>query len=274
MIYSNCKVCGGQTTVSTPPQFELLTCTSCESIFYKHQLDSAYVKDLYNKLYNQLEDYSEFKRQAEKLQNGEQPHLGYNKSKVLKALLNKGCHNFIEIGAGVGIVGNYLQNNKAGYDGIELDAEAARLANSVGVKVKNESFHTLTNFSDKDAMISFEVLEHIDDLGLCYKLMHDVLKPGGYLGFSVPNFKNFYNLTPEQQEKSVGQVGPPVHINFFTVESLAKVLPNFGFKVLHLRARPFPSLNWKSKSTYKKLWASLKGDYHGSTILCIAQRID
>ncbi len=273
MIYTSCKVCGSSTE-DFLPQFELLKCTNCNSIFYKHQLDSAYVKDLYDKLYNEQEDYSEFKRQAQKLQNGEQPHLGYNKSKVLNSLIDKGCTNFMEIGAGVGIVGNYLQKKVLKYDGIELDAEAARLAQSVGVNIKNDSFHELSKYSAKDAMISFEVLEHIDDLGLCYKLMHDVLKPGGYLGFSVPNFKNYYNQRKEVQEKYLGQVGPPVHINMFTVESLAKVLPTFGFKVLHLRARPYPSLIWKSKATYKKLLQSLMGNYHGSTILCIAQRID
>ena len=271
MIYQSCKVCGGAVSLFHTA-FELLECNNCGLIFYKHQLDSAYVKELYDKLYNQSEDYSEFKNQAAQLQAGTQPHLGYNKNKILRGITRRRVKSFVEVGAGVGIVGNYLQKRKFVYDGIELDAEAARLAKTANINIVNESFHYLTNYHNKDAVISFEVLEHIDDLQLAFKLINQCLKPGGYLGFSVPNFTRYYNVPESQRGNSIGQAPPPVHINFFTVENLRKIVTLFGFEVLHLRARAYPSLSLKTQGLYKKLLQSAKGQYHGATILCIAKK--
>jgi SAM-dependent methyltransferase len=219
-----------------------------------------------------VDDYAGYKQQAAQLQSGQQSHLGYNKSKVIKTIVNKGCHDFVEIGAGVGIVGHYLQKKKFTYDGIELDAEAAGLAKGAGVNVVNEPFQYLINYTNKDALVCFEVMEHIDDLKLAFTLIGQSLKPGGYFGFTVPNFERFYNVAENMRSNDLGQVGPPVHINFYTVQNLKKILPQFGFEILYLKVRPFPSLNWRNKNTYKKLLLSLRGKYYGPTILCVARK--
>ncbi len=271
MVYTRCKICNSE-TADFLVQFELIKCSRCSLIFYKHPLPSAYAKDLYNQLYNKGEDYAAYKQEATLLQQGIQPHLGYNKQKILNSLIKKRCRNFVEIGAGVGITGNYLQNQKLIYNGIELDAEAVRLANSAGINVTNHSFEYLSAFTNKDAAVAFEVLEHIDDIGECFKHLYNCLKPGGYLGFSVPNFNNFYNLSAAAQQTGLGQVSPPVHINFFTVENLQKIVQLSGFTPLYLRPRPYPTLLLRKKATYKKLWRSLLGKYEGSTILCVARR--
>ena len=271
--YQNCKICNA-TISDFQPQFELVKCTSCGFIFYKHQLDSAYVQSLYNKLYNQQDDYLLYKQQAAILQQGKQPHLGYNKQKILNELLSKQCKSIVEIGAGVGIVGHYLQRKRLNYHGIELDAQAAKLAQSASVNITNTTFRSLADFTSLDAVIAFEVLEHIDDLKECLELIHQCLKPDGYIGLSVPNFKNFYNLSSLQQQTNLGQVGPPVHINFFTVESLQVILRKFHFKPVYLQPRPFPTFIWNKKATYKKLWRSFNGKYEGSTLLCIAKKED
>jgi len=271
MIYTECKLCGGK-TFEFLPQFELLKCSQCGLIFYKHHLDSKEVKELYNKLYNEQDDYSTYRQQAVLLKSGRQPHLGYNKLKVLKTITGKKCRKIVEVGAGVGIVGNYLQKKHNEYTGIELDYEAAKHADEAGINVKNGTFELLTSIENKDAVLAFEVIEHIDNLKHCLELMRNAISNKGYLGFTVPNFNMFYNQSTEQQQKRLGQVAPPVHINFFTNESLNKILPLFGFHPLYLKARPFPYLLWRKKSTYRKLWQSVKGEFEGSTLICIAQK--
>lgn len=271
MLYTQCKLCANE-TFEFLPQFELLKCMKCGFIFYKHSLDAKAVKELYDSLYNKQDDYSTYQQQAAILRNGGQPHLGYNKLKVLRAITAKKCKKIIEVGAGVGIVGNYLQKKHTEYTGIELDHEAARQANEVGINVANASFEILKEIKNKDAVLAFEVIEHIDDLKHCLELMSDALVPKGYIGLTVPNFDMFYNQSAEQQQKRLGQVGPPVHINFFTKDSLHAILPLFGFTPLYLRARPFPYLLWRKKGTYKKLWQSIKGQFNGSTLICVAQK--
>lgn len=270
--YTSCKICSGD-IISFLPQFELVKCTVCGLIFFEKRLTFAEVKEVYENLYNDQGDYTNYKNQAMLLKSGKQPRLGYNKEKILHALLQKKTHKIVEVGAGVGIAGFYLKGKSKEYKGIELDAEASRLANEAGVDVENSSFEYLAEIKNADAIIAFEVLEHIDDLKLCLQYMYDSLKVGGILGFTVPNFDRFYNLSNEMQKKSLGQVGPPVHINFFTVNALQQILSVTGFKTQHLRARPYPSLNWDQKSTYKKLWQSVKGKYYGSTIICLARKV-
>lgn len=270
--YQNCKICNAA-IVDFLPQFELVKCINCGFIFYKQPLQTAYVKALYDQLYNQQDDYSLYKQQASLLQQGKQPHLGYNKIKILRTLLNRHCKKIAEIGAGVGIVGRYLQRKKIRYQGIELDEQAAQLAQSAGVNMINDTFRALGKFESLDAILAFEVLEHIDDIKECFELIHQRIRPGGYIGFSVPNFKNFYNQSSLQQQTSLGQVGPPVHINFFTVENLQPILTQFQFSPVYLHPRRYPTLLWNKKATYKKLWRSLRGKYEGSTLLCVAKKI-
>ena len=271
MVYTTCKICAGETEEFLP-QFELLKCSQCGFIFYKHKLDKAGTKELYDKLYNQQDDYKVYKQQAEFLKKGKQPHLGFNKMKVLKLMLKKNCSSFIEIGAGVGNVGNYLTKKNKRYAGIELDAGAAGLAREAGLNIVQGSFEDMSTFSDADSVLAFEVIEHIDDLKLCLELMSDKLATGQYFGFTVPNFEMHYNQSVDMQKKRLGQVGPPVHVNFFTITSLKKILKDIGFEPLYLKARPFPYIIWNKKSTYKKLWSAVKGQFKGSTIICVAKK--
>lgn len=271
MNYTTCKLCG-QTTTDFLPQFELLRCTSCEIIFYKKQLSVEYVKELYDKLYNQQEDYAAYKMQADQLQSGKQPNIGHDKTVVLNKLFKKGCKNFAEIGSGVGITGKYLQDKDFQYEGIELDEQAATLAASAGINIKNKSFEYLHYIKEKDCLVAFEVIEHIDDLKACLTLINSSLKKEGYFGFTVPNFKKYYNQSKEKQKTRLDQVGPPVHINFFTEENITTLLPLFGFKIIYIKVRPFPSMNLTRKITYIRLLKALLGRYNGPNILCIAQK--
>ncbi|HEX8278655.1 MAG TPA: hypothetical protein VF540_08160 [Segetibacter sp.] len=140
MTFTSCKLCG-QPTEDFLAQFELLRCNKCNLIFFKHRLSAKYVKELYDKLYNKQEDYAAYKMQAEQLQSGEQPNIGYDKIMVLNRLFETGCKEFMEIGAGVGIVGKYLEGRGYGYEGLELDTQAATLAARAGINVKNRPFN-------------------------------------------------------------------------------------------------------------------------------------
>lgn len=272
MKYSVCKICSGN-VISFIPKFELLKCTSCCFIFFENKLDPAEAKELYHKLYNEQEDYAHFKMQASLLKTGRQPRLGFDKRNILDRLLKLNVNNIVEIGAGVGIVGFFLKNKNKNYKGIELDSVAAKLANESGVDVVNSSFEYLSEYQNVDAVLAFEVLEHIDDLRLCLEYIYTCLAPGGILAFTVPNFERMYNLTAANQLKSLGQVVPPVHINFFTLYSLRNILGRMGFEVQYMKVRSFPSLQWKNINTYKKLWKAVIGKFYGSTIYCIAKKV-
>lgn len=271
MVYTTCKICAGKTEEFLP-QFNLLKCDQYGFIFYKHPLDVVETQELYDKLYNKQDDYKVYKQQADLLKQGKQPHLGYNKMKVLDFMLKKNCSSFIEIGAGVGVVGNYLTKKNKKYAGIELDAGAAGLAKDAGLNISQGSFENISTFADADALLAFEVVEHIDHLKYCFELINNKLSSGKYFGFTVPNFDLHYKQSIEKQKKRLGQVGPPVHVNFFTISSLEKMLKHVGFEPLYLKVRPVPYLKWRKKITYQDYWKALQGKFIGPTIICVAKK--
>jgi cyclopropane fatty-acyl-phospholipid synthase-like methyltransferase len=83
----------------------------------------------------------------------------------------------LEIGSGSGWVGNYLkQNGYKNYVGMDLEPPADVVGDirdwrSLGLE--EQSF---------DAIVAFEVVEHVD----CFKECFDLLKPGGKLMLTSP----------------------------------------------------------------------------------------
>lgn len=83
----------------------------------------------------------------------------------------------LEIGCGSGWVGEYLRRNGwTGYLGIDLFPPAdivGDICNYPALGLKPESF---------DAIVAFEVVEHVD----CFRQCYELLKPGGVLLATSP----------------------------------------------------------------------------------------
>ncbi len=79
-----------------------------------------------------------------------------------------------------------------------------------------------------DAVVSFEVIEHVLDVDLWVAEISRVLKPGGVFVLSTPYHGTLKNLALALHgfERHYAPNGP--HIRFFTVRSLRKTLENHG----------------------------------------------
>ncbi len=104
---------------------------------------------------------------------------------TLSWISKMGASRLLEVGCGEGHflrqAGRFVTN----VTGIELDAAAATIGKSEGLDIRNVSVDTLDG--PFDAIVSFQVMEHLAQPGTVIERCVDKLVPGGALILAVPN---------------------------------------------------------------------------------------
>jgi 2-polyprenyl-3-methyl-5-hydroxy-6-metoxy-1,4-benzoquinol methylase len=128
----------------------------------------------------------------------------------------------LDFGAGCGALQRFLPAG-CRYTGIELNADAVKIAERLGRKLIHGDA-TKTDFKDDafDVCVMLEVLEHIDDYET---VLTETARLAPRLVLTVPNIE----VIPEM---SADQVVPwhlleATHVNFFTPGSLKKTLQRY-----------------------------------------------
>lgn len=87
------------------------------------------------------------------------------------------------------------------------------------------------------------VLEHVSDPLAVLRAVHEVLRPGGVVVVQAPNDFNSLQLASRKLlNKDPWWVAHPVHVNYFTFESLERTLRRCGFEP-QMREATFP-MEW------------------------------
>lgn len=133
----------------------------------------------------------------------------------------------LDLGCGTGYGDKVLASKGLNVTGIDIDAEAISFARK-NYKDENIEFKVgnILNLKDADkyfdAVISFEVIEHLKDPDKFLQNINQVLKPGGFFIMSTPNSEF---TSPE------GGVASPYHTKEFNQKELNKLLVNKFKKV-------------------------------------------
>lgn len=163
----------------------------------------------------------------------------------------------LDVGCGTGRLVEFLNNKRFQALGCDNAKDAVREAKKISGKTK--IFHcSATKLPFKqasfDLVVAISVVEH-----LTYKQSESfireakrILKPGGYIFLVTPNL-----LTPIRslQGKDWFGYSDPTHINFYTPNSLAKELKEFGFKnsKFIFKFKYVKSVLWEFPHIYAKL---------------------
>lgn len=150
--------------------------------------------------------------------------------------------SLLDIGCGNGDFLLYLQNEAWLVEGVDPSVSASSKARDQGLLVFTGSIEEFTqNRNTRYSCINMNnVLEHLKDpigiLGLCKKM----LTPGGLIRIKVPNDFNMLQLIANKKVQHKNWwVSIPDHINYFTYNSLTKILYDLGFEVVY-RTTDFP----------------------------------
>lgn len=147
----------------------------------------------------------------------------------------------LDIGCGPGHFLLSARENGWRVEGIEPSRQAAGYAASKGLTIHNRMFdaewaRAQTPF---DAVHSMNVLEHVADPAAILCAAHAALKSGGAICIGVPNDYNALQAAARKAGQKPWWVVPPHHLNYFSFDSLERLLRRCGFTPLS-RLTSFP----------------------------------
>lgn len=170
-------------------------------------------------------------------------HVHASRLKTMESLLPVGARRILDIGAGPG--GFLRAARDRGWEGLgfEPSEQACRhCVGTLGLNVRQEFFtgHTDLGAGSFDAVHMSDVLEHISDPLAMLRAVRRVLRPGGACCVAVPNdFNPIQTALRRDRGFSPWWVSTPDHINYFTFDSLQRLLERGGFEVRQ-REASFP----------------------------------
>jgi 2-polyprenyl-3-methyl-5-hydroxy-6-metoxy-1,4-benzoquinol methylase len=271
-----CKICNSKVKLINE-KFNLGECNHCKLIFCLEFFSQEKLVLLYDKLYNNDNaKYSSYAvNEYNMLLEKKKIKIGYHRSRILrKHILNSKCNSVLEVGSGIGLMGAYIRNKnkEIKYLGIEIDKEAYEKSRALNLKTINSDFKVMEQIEESfDVILLWEVIEHLQDLKKFIELAYAKLNKNGKIILSTPNYNKIYNY-PKREKDSLYQDAPPIHLNFFTKQSIKNIFELNNFINCQVKIKKFPYLQYKSLNFYKNVFKAIFNKYQGSTVFFIAQK--
>jgi len=213
--------------------YSLVVCNVCSTVQVKEQPAFEELRQKYNELYSRGE-YEQHRAEFEAIQRGCKPYRPYQE--WLLHRVEKICsgRRMVEIGGGIGAFGVIARNRGWTYVNYDVSEVALSFAKALGLKTHLITDETLVIEEEADVIVMWEVIEHIWNVSDYLAEIKRKLAYGGILLLSTPNF-----LRMGYHRSDLWPTGsaPPIHLNFFTEESLRKVLVFHGFDHIQVYKR-------------------------------------
>ncbi len=144
--------------------------------------------------------------------------------------LNLSSEVLVEIGSASGMFcEEAINTNKfSKVIGIEPSSAQARTCRELGMEVIESTIENVTGIDEiADIVVSFETIEHISSPREFIKSCSKLLKKGGLLLISCPNYLGFDIMTLKEGSDSLDAE----HINMFNPSSLSLLVEGLNFKI-------------------------------------------
>ena len=275
--FTKCPACGSENIIHYHKDFRentIYLCKACRVQFMNPVYSDEYLDDYYSKYV--ILDVDEEKKVI--LTTKQAYVINDNLKAIDQVISTKG--DMLDFGIGNGthaVVARERGWNVSGYD---VDCKITNtLAEKYNMDVRCGDFFK-TNWSEKsfDLIYINQVLEHIKNPVDYLKHFRSVLKQNGYLFITVPNINSTSNrikLLFERIGLRKSRVGKYYdsdhHVFYYSPESLANLVKNYGFEVIYTRNCVKP------KVERSKVWLYLSNKlierfYSTSTFMLIARK--
>lgn len=195
---------------------QLIYCKICDFTFSEKIPTNEELENYYRKIYEAVLD-------------SEQEFYDTDLNKQSYSILLDEFEKFrktnkiIDVGCGFG---SFLKQAKArGWEcyGTEFSKNSVDYCKKIGLdNIINADLNSKDFKDDEfDVITSFEVIEHLTDINFQLKEMKNILRSGGLLYITTPNF-NSLNRYIEKNSWSV--IHYPAHLSYFTKNSLNQTL--------------------------------------------------
>lgn len=247
--------------------YKLYQCQQCKTFMVFPSDADTFNSSVYDELFATGE-YEMHRKQFELLSQGK-ILLEFHRQQLLKRVENlTSGRNLVEIGGGTGSFGMFCQQRGWKYVDYDISSVAVEYAKRLGLQARIIKDPNRVDLPSADVIALWEVIEHIWNVREYLENIKKALGDSGFLILSTPNYwRRGYRLSNAWGKNS----GPPVHVNYFTGESLILSLQAAGFSYVKIiQPRLYrPSLN--PRSIYYNIQIAL-GIEPTKTLYVIASR--
>jgi SAM-dependent methyltransferase len=139
----------------------------------------------------------------------------------------------LDVGCGFGNLAAHISSSD--YTGLEFSDHAATRGREYGRRIISESIqqHAVANAEQYDVVVSFQVLEHVQNPRDFLAACATCLRPGGRMIIGVPSDDSFPGI-------SVNDIFnlPPHHVTFWPDRALRYALANVGLQDIAIEHEP------------------------------------
>jgi 2-polyprenyl-3-methyl-5-hydroxy-6-metoxy-1,4-benzoquinol methylase len=229
---SACEVCGCATTslvftaTDTNRQiddrrFDVRRCFNCGVGCTIPKLSASELSKYYTQEYYSLDNNL-------RLEEATRPHNQVRVDRV-KQFIKSG--KLLDIGAGTGMFLKTAKENGFNAEGLEITEDAAAFGRKTwGLAIRKGNIHeTILTMNSYDVVTLGHVYEHLHNPRGAAEQLHSILRSGGLLVISVPNFDSFQART---FRSAWFHLDVPRHLFHYTPSSLKRLIESVGFEVV------------------------------------------
>lgn len=220
--HTTCLLCYSSElkTLETYSEVGLVKCDSCKFVFSKRIPSKQELLDYYSNNYERTSYLSPItvKRFNEILDKFEP----YRKTGKL-----------LDIGAGYGFFMEIAKQRGWDVYGTELTDEAVDHCKAKGLQMFKGELHQIDFDPESfDAIVSIEVIEHINTPIEYAETAHKILRKGGVLYLTTPNFNSFLRYRLKEKYNVIEY---PNHLCYYTPQTLRQLFTEHGFDKLNVK---------------------------------------
>jgi 2-polyprenyl-3-methyl-5-hydroxy-6-metoxy-1,4-benzoquinol methylase len=156
-------------------------------------------------------------------------------------------HNkLLDVGCGDGY---FLETAKAqGWEvyGTEFTTDAVDICRAKGITMFQGTIHDVPVDMEFDVITTFEVIEHINNGPQFAERAFSLLRPGGLIYFTTPNFNS---LSRRRLKGNWRIIDYPEHLSYYTPKTITRLLTDKGFVKQKLTTT---GMSMQSRSDYRK----------------------
>jgi 2-polyprenyl-3-methyl-5-hydroxy-6-metoxy-1,4-benzoquinol methylase len=218
-----CNLCGGSATapVTRRDGLDVVRCTSCGLVYVNPRLHADELPDFYNSGGSSRLEYYLDAEVADR--------RTFTEILDLAIRLSPGRGTLLDVGPCAGTL--LVLAREAGFavSGIEINEGAARMCREErGLDVRAGVLEPDSYPPDAFDIVSMgDVIEHVPDPLATLRTVARILKPGGHVLISTPNF--------DSAAARLLQVKPEEHIYYFSAETLSASLTKAGLATVEMR---------------------------------------
>lgn len=223
MNYNHCPICSSTnlSTLKGNYSMKLLSCEECSFIFSEKIPLQKELDDFYD-----LNDDSRSEYFSPVTRMRYETWLShFEKFKQTK--------NLLEVGAGNGFFLEIAKENNWNINGTEVSNQCIEECSKKGIELNKGELENI-QYPDNhfDIIVAVELIEHLIDPKSFLKECYRILRPGGLMYITTPNFNSILRYRLKDQYDVISY---PNHLMYFTQKTLRKIFEDQGFKTNEIR---------------------------------------